>query len=116
MTMEDGLWETIEIEHRNPTLFRTSPVSLTVREVRADKTLTHRTNTGLEEIIRDRASAALTHQRIGFSDTYTYERSTNRPFSLPPPYDKKQPGSNPYAGVSSLDARTADGLVSISYV
>lgn len=26
----------------------------------------------LEEIIRDRASAALTHQRIGFSDTNTY--------------------------------------------
>lgn len=32
MTMGDALWETIEMEDRNPILFRISPVSLTVSE------------------------------------------------------------------------------------
>lgn len=97
------------MERRNLTLLRISPVSLT-REERADIALARRA--GLEEIIRDRASAALTHQRIGFSDAYTMD---GRP-SGPPRATRSSQAATPYAGISSLDVRTADVLVSISYV
>ena len=50
VTIGDALWETIEMEDRNPILFRTSPVSSTVRERERERerdkvwmTLAHRT-------------------------------------------------------------------------
>jgi len=64
------------MEPRNPTLLRTSPVSLTMREKRADNT-----GTGLEEITHDRASAR--HKRIKGLD-FRIPIRTDGPPTYPP--------------------------------
>lgn len=66
---------------------------------------------GAEEIIHDRASTALMHQGIGFSDTYIRASASGTSPCDKEPVTPRQRGS-----LSSLDAHTADVLVSISYV